>query len=136
MESLFGSKTAFELLLYLLEFKTGYATEISKKLNCPLNMVQKQLEKFHAAGILRVSRSERNKVYGWNTHHLLYSALQKFLKTILILKKKNSFKTSDSPANGRYLSLEKRLSTSESLFREADALNPFPSPKPFVKTFS
>ena len=39
------------------------------------------------------------------------------------------------PANGLHLSLKERLELSEQLLREAEALNPFPRYKPFVKSF-
>ena len=55
--SLFGSKAAYQVLMYLDNYDKGYATKIAKTFDMSLNQVQKQLTKFEESGLL-ISRKE------------------------------------------------------------------------------
>jgi outer membrane protein OmpA-like peptidoglycan-associated protein len=79
LEFLFGNKTAVQVLLYLEKRKGAYATEISQKLKIPLNMVQKQLERFERGGVLVSEYQHRRKIYSWNSHFPLHRELKKLL---------------------------------------------------------
>ena len=50
LESLFGSKTAERVFLYLANYGQGYAREIALTFETTLSMVQKQLAKGETAG--------------------------------------------------------------------------------------
>lgn len=52
---LFGSKAAYQVLMYLENYENGYASKIANTFDMSLNEVQKQLAKFEDSGLL-VSR--------------------------------------------------------------------------------
>lgn len=71
LESLFGGATAEKVLLYLASHGEGYAKEIADRFSIPFSMVQKQLMKFEAAGLLVSHLQGRARVYGWNPRYPL-----------------------------------------------------------------
>lgn len=54
---LFGSESAYRVLMYLENYDRGYASEIARTYGISLNQVQNQLRKFENIGLL-VSRME------------------------------------------------------------------------------
>jgi hypothetical protein len=66
LETLFGGATAEKVLLYLASYGEGYAKEIADRFSIPFSMVQKQLMKFEAAGLLASQLKGRTRVYAWN----------------------------------------------------------------------
>ena len=66
LEMLFGGATAEKVLLYLASYGEGYAKEIADRFSIPFSMVQKQLIKFEAAGLLSSHLRGRTRVYTWN----------------------------------------------------------------------
>jgi DNA-binding MarR family transcriptional regulator len=66
LEMLFGGATAEKVLLYLASYGEAYAKEIADRFSIPFSMVQKQLIKFEAAGLLSSQSKGRTRVYGWN----------------------------------------------------------------------
>lgn len=126
LEVLFGNKSAVRVLLYLSRRSEAYATEISKNLGIPLNMVQKQLERLEDGGIFKSDYRGKLRIYRWNPDFPFFEDLQK------ILNKEIAFR---DPADGTYLSLQERLALGDKLSREAAFLNPIPRPRPFAKSF-
>ena len=55
--TLFGSESAYRVLLYLENYEKGYASEIARTFGISLNQAQNQLVKFEDSGLL-VSRRE------------------------------------------------------------------------------
>jgi DNA-binding IclR family transcriptional regulator len=66
LEILFGGATAEKVLLYLASYGEGYAKEIADRFSIPFSMVQKQLTKFEASGLLSSQLKGRTRVYVWN----------------------------------------------------------------------
>lgn len=66
LEVLFGGATAEKVLFYLATYGEGYAKEIADRFSIPFSMVQKQLMKFEAAGLLASQLKGRTRVYAWN----------------------------------------------------------------------
>jgi len=54
---LFGSESAYRVLMYLENYDRGYASQIARTFGISLNQAQKQLLKFEEIGLL-VSRKE------------------------------------------------------------------------------
>lgn len=54
---LFGSESAYQVLMYLENYGKGYASQITRTFGMSLNQVQNQLNKFEQVGLL-VSRKE------------------------------------------------------------------------------
>ncbi|MDX1387454.1 MAG: winged helix-turn-helix domain-containing protein [bacterium] len=133
-ETLFGNKTAAKILLYLHEREKGHANGIARDLKLPLNMVQKQLERFKKGNILSARFIGRNKVYFWNSSLPIHRPLRRVLETMAGEEKKSSLDFRD-PADGTDLSLKDRLGFSERLLNEAEELNPYPRYRPFTKSF-
>ncbi len=65
-ETLFGSKTAGTVLMYMFVYQEGYPTEISRLFSLPVSMVQKQLQKFEEGGILVSRLRGKVRIYQWN----------------------------------------------------------------------
>jgi predicted transcriptional regulator len=54
---IFGSKAAYQVLMYLQNYEQGYASQISKTFGMSLSQAQNQLIKFEQLGVL-ISRKE------------------------------------------------------------------------------
>lgn len=126
LEALLGNRSAVRVLLYFSRRKEAYATEISKNLRIPLNMVQKQLERFEKGDVLRSRHRGKRKLYEWNRDYPFLTELKKILAKEITLR---------DPADGSYLSLQERVVLGEELYRQSVRLNPFPRPKPFARSF-
>ncbi len=96
LETLFGNKTAERVLLYMANYKSGYATKISQTFGISLNMVQKQLDKLEQGSIL-VSRLEgKTRIYQFNPRFFLYKDLSSLLSKALAF-------TSDAEKQNYYM---------------------------------
>lgn len=128
-----GNQTAVDILYYLQKNKSGYPNEMARSINKPLNMVQKQLNKFEAGGILLSRFEKRKKIYEWNRENPFYKPLLQLLK---VGSKKTPQLLHRDPAFGLHLSLKDRVYLADRLKKRAEKLNPFSRGKPFVKTFN
>ncbi len=79
---LFGSKAAYQVLMYLENYEQGYASLISKTFGMSLSQTQKQLQKFEQLGLL-VSRSEGSARVYYFKRSPVVDALRKFLNSML-----------------------------------------------------
>ena len=79
---LFGSKAAYQVLMYLENYDNGYASRIAKTFDMSLNQAQNQLKKFERVGIL-VSRPEGSARMFYFKRSPITDELRKFLRTIL-----------------------------------------------------
>lgn len=83
LEALFGNKTAERVLLYLANYKSGYATKISRTFKISLNMVQKQMDRLEQGGILVSKLEGRTRLYQLNPRFFLYKKLMELLNVAL-----------------------------------------------------
>lgn len=125
---LFGNRTAELVLLFLARHGEVYATQIARELEIPVNMVQKQLERFELSGVFSSSLEGRRRVYTWNSRYPALRPLKKLLEQLNAC-------AADDPADGSHLSLAERLELSRELAEGAARLSPCDRPEPFVKSF-
>ena len=78
-EQLFGNATAEKVLLFLARFGDGYPRQIAMNFEIPINMVQRQMDKFEAAGILVSQKKGRTRIYRWNPRYPFKDELQNLL---------------------------------------------------------
>jgi DNA-binding MarR family transcriptional regulator len=82
LTGLFGSKAAYQVLMFLENYEQGYASQVAKTFGLSLSQVQNQLQKFEQLGLL-VSRKEATaRVYYFKSGPIA-DALRKFLRTML-----------------------------------------------------
>ena len=137
MEALFGSKTAQQILFFLEEHDELCASDLAQQSKVPINMLQKQLEKFEREQLLQSKWEGKKKIYFWNKKFVGLVELKKLLR---ILRKKSLEKKqaqqNENPADGSHLPIADRLKDAEQLYQQASQLNPFLYFQPFVKSFT
>lgn len=79
---LFGSKAAYQTLMYLENYDNGYASEISRTFGMSLNQAQAQLKKFEQVGLF-VSRPVGATRMFYFKKGPITKELRKFLRTML-----------------------------------------------------
>ena len=79
---LFGSESAYRVLLYLENYDSGYASQIARTFGISLNQAQKQLKKFEEIGLL-VSRKEGMTRTFYFKKSPITDALRSFLRSML-----------------------------------------------------
>jgi len=83
LDSLFGSRSAAQTLLFLQNYGEGHARRIATTFDGPHTGIQRQLKRFEAAGIL-VSRMIGNtRVFTWNPRSKTVLNLRRFLEAEL-----------------------------------------------------
>lgn len=83
LDTLLGNPTAARVLMYLENYDSGYAKRISDTFGIPVNMVQDQLKKFEAAGLLTSSTVGRTRVFEFNPRNPTVKNLRAFLSSEL-----------------------------------------------------
>lgn len=126
LTAIFGNRTAALILLYLEQHGVAHATELSRHFEIPLNMVQKQLERFHKGDLLTSTCAGKRKLYAWNTKNPYVADLRRLLRRDLVER---------DPADGTFLTPKERLQTAESLTKEAEIIVQGGRYRPFTKTF-
>jgi DNA-binding transcriptional ArsR family regulator len=79
---LFGSKSAYQVLMYLENYEEGYASQIAKTFGISLSQAQNQLKKFEQVGLL-VSRTVGSARYFSFNRGPVVDALRVFLRSML-----------------------------------------------------
>ena len=79
LEAIFGSRTAASVLLFLENYDSGHASRIAQAYGIPLYAVQKQLQKFEAAGVLVSRKVGRTRVFEFNQRNPMTQRLRQFL---------------------------------------------------------
>ncbi len=79
---LFGSKAAYQVLMYLENYEQGYAAEIARTFGMSLSQAQNQLRKFEDLGIL-VSRKEGAARFYYFSRNPVADGLREFLRSAL-----------------------------------------------------
>lgn len=79
---LFGSKAAYQVLMFLENYGQGYASEIARTFDMSLSQVQNQLRKFEEIGLLVSRREGSARVFHFNRHPVA-DELRTFLRSML-----------------------------------------------------
>lgn len=79
---LFGSESAYRVLMYLENYGQGYASQIAKTFEISLNQAQSQLKKFEEVGLLN-SRTEGTARLYYFKQSPIADALRTFLRSML-----------------------------------------------------
>lgn len=77
--ALFGSKSAYQVLMFLENYDQGYASEIAETFEMSLSQAQNQLRKFEDAGLL-MSRVEGSTRMYYFKRSPVTDALRTFLR--------------------------------------------------------
>ena len=80
LASLFGSKTAERVLIFLAAREEGYAREMARFFETDLKSVQKQLDKLEAAGVLSSREVGRTRPYTFNPRYPFLAELKALLE--------------------------------------------------------
>jgi len=83
LASLFGSKNAERVLIYLFARDEGYAREIARFFETDLKSIQNQLDKLEAAGVLSSRAVGRTRPYTFNPRYPFLSELKSLLEKAL-----------------------------------------------------
>lgn len=84
LSSLFGSKNAERILLFLLVNDSCYASEIQRAFDIPLSPVQSILRKLEAAGILQFESGQKTKFFRFHPDYPLLGELKALLKAAFV----------------------------------------------------
>ncbi len=86
LEGVLGNATAEKVLLYLERFDAGYALGIARTFDdLPVSMVQRQLERLEAAGVLVSQIQGRTRVFSWNPRFAFEAELRVLLRKAIEL---------------------------------------------------
>jgi len=89
---LFGSKAAYQVLMYMENYEQGYASQIANTFEMAISQTQKQLQKFEQLGLL-VSRKEGSARVYYFKRSPVVDALRKFLSSMLnVLPESTTYK--------------------------------------------
>jgi hypothetical protein len=80
IEPILGSKSAERVLIFLLIKNEGYAREIARFYNTTLSVIQKQLDKLEAGGVLVSREIGRTRVYSFNSRYPFLPELKSLLE--------------------------------------------------------
>ena len=83
LESLFGNRTAEQVLMFLQNYEEGYAREIALTFDASLNAVQKQLRRFEDGGVLVSQTVGRTRVFTWNPRYPFAAPLRELLRSAI-----------------------------------------------------
>lgn len=83
IEAIFGNQTMEKVLLYLEQYGRGYAQQIADTFAVPLNMVQKQLKRLEAGGVVVSVQEGRTRIYAWNPRFALRAELRALIRKAL-----------------------------------------------------
>jgi len=83
LASLFGSKNAERVLIFLSARGEGYAREIARFFETDLKSIQKQLDKLEVAGILSSREVGRTRPYTFNPRYPFLAELKSLLEKAL-----------------------------------------------------
>lgn len=84
LEGVFGNATAEKVLLYLEQFGEGYARRIAADFDgMAVSQVQRQLERFEAAGLLVSQLKGRTRLYTWNPRYAFGEEVRALLRKAL-----------------------------------------------------
>ena len=101
LEALFGNRTAAKLMLYLFHYGEVYATGMAKDLDVALSPIQRQMDKFEAAGVLTSKMVGNTRVYSFNPKQpatrKLKELVQVFYEAMSMQERERLFSTRRRP---------------------------------------
>jgi hypothetical protein len=83
LETLFGSRSSEQVLIFLLARNEGYPTEIAKFYDAELYAIQRQLEKMESSNIVVSRKVGRTRVYEFNPRYPFLEELRNILEKAL-----------------------------------------------------
>lgn len=83
LASLFGSRNAERVLIFLFAREEGYAREIARFFATDLKSIQNQLDKLEAAGVLSSRTVGRTRPYTFNPRYPFLPELKALLEKAL-----------------------------------------------------
>lgn len=83
LETLLGSRSSEQVLIFLLARNEGYPTEIAEFYDADLYAIQRQLEKMESSNILVSRKVGRTRVYAFNPRYALLEELKSILEKAL-----------------------------------------------------
>jgi DNA-binding transcriptional ArsR family regulator len=85
LESIFGNRSAVQVLLFLEAYGSGYASCIADTFDVSVMAVQRQLRRLEANGVLISRTVGKTRVFEFNTRNPTVRELRKFLAAELEL---------------------------------------------------
>lgn len=79
LEAIFGNRTAAAVLLYLENYGSGHASGIARECGIAVSVVQDQLRRLEAAGVLVSRTVGRTRVFEFNPRNPSANRLRAFL---------------------------------------------------------
>lgn len=83
LQSILGSESAEQVLVYLLAREKGYPRGIAQFYDAPLRRIQIQLEKMEAAGVLASGLVGRTRLYEFNPRYFFLKELKALVQKAL-----------------------------------------------------
>jgi predicted transcriptional regulator len=83
LQTLLGSRSSEQVLIFLLARNEGYPTEIAEFYDADLYAIQRQLEKMESSNILVSRKVGRTRVYEFNPRYALLEELKSILEKAL-----------------------------------------------------
>ncbi len=83
LKALFGNETCEKVLLYLLNYQTGYAAAIAKAFGYNIRRVQLQLDRLESGGILVSRKTGNTRLYQLNPKWYFKPELEALLRKAL-----------------------------------------------------
>lgn len=83
VDTVFGGKTAGQVLLYLENYGEAHGHQIAKTFGIPASMVQRQLRRFEAGGLIVGRDVGRTRLFTWNPRSQTAKNLRLFLRAEL-----------------------------------------------------
>jgi len=79
LEAIVGNRTAANVLLFIENYESGYASRIAATYDIPVSVVQEQLQKLESAGVLVSRTVGRTRVFEFNPRDPTVRNLRRFL---------------------------------------------------------
>lgn len=85
LNTLFGSRSAAQVLLFLQNYGEGHALRIARTFDAPPTAIQRQLRRLEEGGLLVSRLVGRSRVYQWKPGSVTVKGLRAFLESELSL---------------------------------------------------
>lgn len=82
LEPVLGSLVREQVLLFIHAHGEGYAREISRYYDAPLDSVQKQLKRLESASLLKSERKGRTVIYRFSMGYIFLPELRRLLDRV------------------------------------------------------
>ena len=79
LDAILGNRTAANVLLFIENYESGYASKIAQTYGSPVSVVQDQLRRLESAGVLVSKTIGRTRVFEFSPRNPSVTNLRKFL---------------------------------------------------------